>query len=426
MYYIINLNLEGFFVSTFERNLEKYAVLAVEVGVNLQKDQILSLEAPLTAAPFVHKIVKHAYKVGARHVTVHYMDDELTKLALEMQPEEGLKELPSWIIKRRQEAAEQGAAFLQIYVPNPDLLKDIPSERISTYYKTLGTAMEKWRQYTMNDRVSWSLISMPTPLWAKKIFPDLEEQEGMDKLWDTIFSMVRVDNDDPIAAWKKHNESLLKTCDYLNEKQYTQLVYTGGGTDFTLNLVENHVWKGGGATNIVTNNWFNPNLPTEEVFTMPHKDGANGVVHSTKPLNYAGNLIDNFTITFKDGKVVDFTAEKGYDTLKTLLEIDEGASRLGEVALVPHESPISLSNLTFYNTLYDENASCHLALGKAYPTNIENGAEQTMEELSKRGVNNSLVHEDFMIGSQLLNIDGVTKDGKREPIFRDGNWALEL
>lgn len=412
-------------MNSWEQNLEKYAALAVQVGVNVQKGQTLFVNAPLEAAPLVRKIARKAYEVGAKHVYVEWHDEDLTYIKFKHAPDEAFFEYPMWRAKGMEQLVEEGAAFLSIYSPNPDLLKDVDPQRVATANKTASQALSNYRSALMADKNCWSLISVPTPAWAKKIFPDASEEEAIAKLWDAIFRATRVNMDDPIQAWQQHNDKLAKIVDYLNDKQYKQLIYEAPGTNLTIELVENHVWHGGAAVS-QSGIRFNPNIPTEEVFTMPHKDGVNGTVRNTKPLNYNGNLIDGFTLTFQDGKVVDFTAEKGYEILKHLLDTDEGARRLGEVALVPHHSPISMSNLIFYNTLFDENAACHLALGKAYPTNIQNGTAMSKEELDKHGVNDSLIHEDFMIGSAELNIDGVTKDGKREPIFRNGNWAFEL
>jgi aminopeptidase len=412
-------------MSLFEQNLEKYAALAVRVGVNIQKGQTLFVTAPLEAVELVRKIAVKAYEAGAKHVYVEWGDEELTYITYKHAPDEAFHEFPKWKAQAREQLVEEGAAFLSIYSPNPDLLKDINPERIANFNKAASTALMNYRSALMADRNCWSIISVPTPAWAKKIFPHLNEKEAIEKLWNAIFDVTRVSLQDPIQAWQEHNDRLAKMVEYLNNKQYKQLIYEAPGTNLTVDLVENHVWHGGAAIS-KSGVRFNPNMPTEEVFTMPHKDGVNGVVRNTKPLNYGGNLIDNFTLTFKDGVVVDFTAEKGYETLKHLLDTDEGARRLGEIALVPHHSPISNSNLIFYNTLFDENAACHLALGKAYPTNLKDGAAMSKEELEQRGANDSLIHEDFMIGSAELNIDGVTKDGKHEPIFRNGNWAFEL
>jgi len=412
-------------MNSFEQNLEKFASLAVKVGVNIQKGQTLFVNAPLESAQLIRKIAIKAYEAGAKHVYVNWSDEELTYIKYKHAPDEAFHEFPSWQTFMMEQLTNEGAAFLTIYSLNPDLLKDVDPERIANFNKASSTALSNYRSALMSDRNRWSIISVPTPAWAKKIFPELPEDEAVQKLWDVIFDVTRVSHDDPVEAWKQHNNRLSKYVDYLNNKQYKQLIYEAPGTNLIIDLVENHVWHGGGAVS-EDGIRFNPNMPTEEVFTMPHKHGVNGVVRNTKPLNYGGNTIDRFTLTFKDGIVVDFTAEIGYDTLKHLLDTDEGARRLGEIALVPHQSPISQSNLIFYNTLFDENAACHLALGKAYPTNVKNGVMMSREQLEQLGANDSLIHEDFMIGSAELNIDGVTKDGKREPIFRNGNWAFDV
>ncbi|WP_028988406.1 aminopeptidase [Thermicanus aegyptius] len=409
-------------MKTFDELLENYAQVAVEVGVNLQKGQILVLQAPVEAKELVRKIVRRAYEKGAKYVHVELNDEQLTYIKFTYAPEEAFTFYPMWRAKGFEEMAAEGAAFLQIYSPNPDLLKDVDPKRYATAAKTAGTALKAYKSYLMEDKAPWSLISAPTESWAKKVFPDLPVEKAIDLFWGKIFSISRVNTDDPIAAWKTHNEQLHRKVAELNEKQYKQLIYTAPGTNLTIELPENHRWNGGFSLT-PTGIPFNPNIPTEEVFTMPHREGVNGVVRSTKPLNYGGNLIENFSFTFKNGKVVDFAAEKGYETLKHLLDTDEGARYLGEVALVPHDSPISNSNILFYNTLYDENASCHLALGEAYPTCLTGGEKMSKEELKAAGANDSLIHEDFMIGSAELNIDGITKDGKREAIFRNGNWA---
>jgi len=411
-------------MSLFEEQLDKYASLAVHTGVNIQPGQTLVIFTPIVAADFVRKITKKAYEAGARNVIVEWNDDEITHAKYSHASEEVFSEYPAWMAQMRNDLCKEGAAFLNVLAPNPDLLSDIDPKRIATANKTAAEALEVYRSYAMTDKVCWSIVAVPSEAWAAKIFP--EEQDSavaIQKLWDVIFSIVRVDQADPVQAWKEHNEKLQNMSAFLNEKQYVELVYESPGTNLTVGLPENHIWAGGGATS-QSGTRFSPNMPTEEVFTMPHKDRVNGVVSSTKPLNYGGTVIDRFTLTFKDGKVVDFTAEQGYETLKHLIETDEGSRRLGEVALVPYESPISLSNLIFYNTLFDENASCHFALGRAYPTNIQGGVEMTEEELAENGVNSSLTHVDYMIGSAETNIDGVTKDGKREPIFRNGNWAI--
>lgn len=413
-------------MTDFQTKLEKYADLVLQMGVNLQKNQILMINAPTEALEFVRVVAKKAYELGAKDIHINWADDVLTRLRFEHAPLETLETIPDWQVARQDYFAEEGAALLSIKQSNPDLLKGIDPSRIAASNKAAGEAFKNFRNYTMNDRISWCVASVPGEAWAMKVFPNAKsKEEAVQLLWEQIFTITRADQEDPIAAWHQHNDTLAKVKDFLNEKNFKKLIYKAPGTDLELELPEGHIWQGGASP---TENGvpFNANIPTEEVFTMPHKYGVNGTVKNTKPLNYGGNVIDNFTLTFKDGKVVDFTAEEGYESLKHLLETDEGARHLGEVALVPHESPISQSGLIFYNTLYDENASCHLALGKAYPTSIKGGSKMNDEELDKHGVNNSITHVDFMMGSEELDIDGVTYDGKVEPVFRNGTWAMNF
>ncbi|SDM50547.1 aminopeptidase [Sediminibacillus halophilus] len=407
------------------KNLEKYAELALKTGVNLQKNQTLMINAPIEGADFTRIVVRKAYELGAKNVHINWADDEISLLKYENAPEEVLTDVPQWHVDKLVSFAKEGAAVLSIRSTNPDLLKDIDAGKVARASKANAEAMKEFRQYTMNDRIPWSIISIPTGDWAQKIFPDQSKEEAMESLWQQIFKIVRVDKEDPVAAWDEHNATLRKAREFLNRKQYKKLVYKAPGTDIELELPKGHIWKGGSAKTEKGTD-FNPNMPTEEVFTLPDKYGVNGTVSSTKPLNYGGNLIDGFSLTFENGKVVDFQADQGYETLKHLLDTDEGARRLGEIALVPHESPISQSGLIFYNTLYDENASCHIALGKAYPTSLEGGSQMDDEQLDKHGVNDSLTHVDFMIGSAELDIDGVTADGSTEPVFRKGSWALDF
>ncbi|KAB8125783.1 aminopeptidase [Gracilibacillus oryzae] len=405
--------------------LEKYAELALKTGVNLQKDQALVINSSIEGVDFTRIVARKAYELGAKNVHINWTDDELTLLKFQHATEEVLTDIPAWQVEKHLDFAKDGAALLAIRSTNPDLLKDIDPAKVAKANKASGEAMKEFRQYTMNDRIPWSIISIPTGDWAQKIFPDKSKDDAIESLWDAIFKIVRVDKEDPVAAWEKHNQLLHQARAFLNKKAYRALVFKSEGTDIRFELPEGHIWKGGSAemTNGVS---FNPNMPTEEVFTVPHKYGVNGKVTATKPLIYGGNMIDGFSLTFKDGKVVDFEAEKGYDTLKHLLDTDEGAKHLGELALVPHSSPISQSDLIFYNTLFDENASCHIALGKAYPTNVEGGSDMNEEELDQNGINDSLTHVDFMIGSADLSIDGETADGTLEPVFREGEWALDF
>ncbi|PFZ01062.1 aminopeptidase, partial [Bacillus pseudomycoides] len=361
---------------SFEQTLEKYAALAVNVGVNIQPGQILSINAPLEAAPFVRLVTEKAYKSGAKHVYVDWNDEILTRLKFDLAPEEAFSEFPAWKAHAREELAKEGAAFMSIYAENPDLLKGVDAKRIASAHKVAGEAMKVYRDYLQADKVSWCIISVPTKEWAAKVFPDVTSEKQEEKLWDAIFQATRANLENPMEAWKKHDETLHKKVDYLNEKHYKALHYTGPGTDLTIELPEKHVWAGASSLN-EKNVPFMANIPTEEVFTMPLKTGVNGQVSSTKPLAFAGNIIDNFTLTFENGRIVEYKADVGEEALKHLVETDEGSHFLGEVALVPHDSPISNTNILFYNTLFDENASCHLAIGHAHATNLIGGKTMT-------------------------------------------------
>ncbi|ERI11688.1 aminopeptidase [Aneurinibacillus aneurinilyticus] len=406
---------------TFEQKLDKYAELAVKVGVNVQPGQTLVLQTPITAADFARKIVKNAYEAGAKNVHIEWNDEVSTRIKYDLAPDEAFTQFPLWRAKGFEEMAEEGACFLSIVSTNPELLKGVDPNRVSAAAKASGKAMETFRRYISSDKVSWSIVAVPSKEWAAKVFPEKTEEEQVPALWEAIFNAVRVNVENPVQAWKEHNASLDQKVEYLNQKKYKYLHYQAPGTDLTIELPSNHLWVGGGSTS-ERNVPFVANIPTEEVFTVPLKEGVNGVVTSTKPLNYGGNLIENFSLTFEKGRVVDFQAETGYDTLKQLIETDEGSHYLGEVALVPHNSPISNANIIFYNTLFDENASNHIAIGSSYAFCIEGGKKMSKEELEQNGLNTSITHVDFMIGSADMNIDGETESGTREPIFRNGNW----
>lgn len=405
-----------------QQTMEKYAELVVRSGVNIQKGQALMINAPIEGAEFTRIVARKAYELGAKDVHINWADDELSLLKYTHASEEELKHFPEWRKKLFDSFAEDGAASLSIHATDPDLLQDIDPARVAMATKAASEGMKKLRTYLMNDKIPWSVISIPTVAWARKIFPDSSAEEAVKNLWEAIAKIVRIDQDDPIAAWEEHNKILEQSRTKLNEKRYHKLIFTAPGTNLEIGLPEDHLWLGGAAVS-QQGNKFNPNMPTEEVFTAPHKLKVNGTVASTMPLNYGGNIIDQFSLTFKDGVVVDYQAEKGADTLKHLLNADDGARRLGEVALVPNDSPVSKSGLIFYNTLFDENASCHLALGKAYPTNLKAGDTMSDEQLDQHGINDSLTHVDFMIGSEHLAIDGVKADGTKEAIFRNGLWA---
>ncbi|PYZ96165.1 aminopeptidase [Alteribacter lacisalsi] len=411
-------------MSQFEQKLSKYAELVVRMGINVQEGQEVVVNAPVTSADFARKVIRECYEAGAKNVHIEWHDDESARIRYDLAPMESFREFPEWKAKGLETLAERGAAFLTIKSTDPDLFKGVPAERVAVHNKTAGQATNTFRQYIQSDKVAWCVSAAPSIGWAKKVFPDSSEEEAVDKLWEAMFEAVRVNTADPVDAWKQHDTTLQTKAEFLNSQKYKALHYTAEGTDLTIELPENHIWKGGGGAN-VDGTHFIANMPTEEVFTVPKKDGVNGTVRNTKPLNYSGNVIDGFSLTFESGKVTGFTAEEGEETLKHLLDTDEGARFLGEVALVPHSSPISQSGILFYNTLYDENASNHIALGSAYTFCVEGGPDMSKEELEQRGINSSITHVDFMIGSGEMDIDGIKEDGSREPVFRNGEWATK-
>ncbi len=410
-------------MSTFEQQLANYADLAVQVGVNIQPNQYLYISASTETTEFVRLVVEKAYDAGARQVFVDWNDDAVTRIRYEKAPSDSFAEFPEWKVMERELLAEKGAAFMSIISQSPDLLKGVESSRISDFQKASGQALDKYRQYVQSDKISWTVIAAPSEAWAAKVFPGLPVEKRVPALWNAIFQSVRADLENPVQEWIEHDNRLHEKVDYLNQKRYRKLHYTAPGTDLTIELPEGHLWCGAGSVN-EKGHAFMANMPTEEVFTVPLKTGVDGVVSSTKPLSYGGNIIDHFTITFQEGRVIDVSAEQGEEVLKQLIDTDEGAKYLGEVALVPHTSPISQSGLLFYNTLFDENASNHLALGSAYAFCIEGGKTMSREELERRGLNQSITHVDFMIGSAEMDIDGLLDDGSTEPIFRNGNWAF--
>lgn len=411
-------------MKNFSECLEKYADVVVKVGINIQKGQNFVISAPIEGADFVRILAKKAYETGAKNVYVEWDDQELDMVRYMNAPDEAFKEFPKWKANGLLEMAKEGTAFISIGAPRPGFFMDVDSERLSQDKKTSSEAMAEFFRYMSSGKnSSGSIICIPTKEWAKKVFPELDEKTGIERLWEKIFKATRADTENPVKTWNEHIKNLNYRLDYLNEKRYKKLIYKSSRTDLAIELSDEHIWLGGGVTN-EKGVYYIPNVPTEEVYTTPLKSGINGHVSSTMPLSYSGNIIENFTITFKNGRIVDFTAEKGYETLKQLIGTDEGSHYLGEVALVPYDSPISKLNIIFYSTLFDENASCHLAIGMAYPLSIKDGVFMDNEELEKHGANTSINHVDFMIGSKDLNIDGVTNDGKTEPIFRNGNWAF--
>jgi aminopeptidase len=407
----------------FQEKVKQYAELAIKVGVNVQEGQPLWISAPLGTENFVRIVVKEAYLAGARNVHVQWYDEESMRTHYELAPDDVFYEYPSWLAAGHEWVVDLKGAFLQIEANDPDLLKGIDPDRILNYEKASGDALDRFYEAIEKDEIGWSIVAIPSQKWADKVFPELPESERVPSLWERIFTSVRIDQPDPISAWKSHIQTLTDKAAQLNSLHLKSLHYTARGTDLSIELHEDHVWLTG-ASKTPQGTHFIANMPTEEVYTVPVKTGVNGTVTSTKPLAYNGNVIDDFTLTFVDGEITEVTALEGEEILKKLILTDEGAAYLGEVALVPHQSPISNSGVLFFNTLFDENASNHLAIGSSYPTCIKDGNILTDEEREEKGLNESVVHEDFMIGSATMNIDGICRDGRKIAIFRNGNWAV--
>lgn len=410
-------------MGNFEENLEKYAQLLVKTGINIQKGQTLVINAPIHGAYFVREIAEKAYKAGAKNVHVEYSDEKLSLIKYMNAPDEAFKDYPIWKADGFAQMAREDYAFLSLSSSNPDLFKDVDSAKIAAANKANGEAMAVFRKYISNSTISWCVAAMPSQEWSQKVFPEATPEEAMEKLWNNIFEATRVDQKDPVEAWNNHLKELNTKMDFLNNNPIKTLHYKAKGTDLVVELPNKHIWMGGGEDN-AKGVYFIANMPTEEIFTMPLKTGVNGYVSSTKPLSYGGNLIEDFILTFKDGKIVDLSAKQGYDTLEKLIATDEGSHYLGEVALVPHDSPVSNTEIIFFNTLFDENASCHFAIGSAYPTNVEGGADMDQDALDAHGVNTSLTHVDFMVGSEGLDIEATMVDGTKKMIFKKGNWAF--
>ncbi|GGN98841.1 aminopeptidase [Saccharibacillus kuerlensis] len=410
-------------MDTFAQKLEQYAELVVKVGVNIQKGQVLHLQSPIEAAEFARLVIQKAYEAGAKYVEVEWEDEASTRLRYEYAAEDTFDYYPAFKAEALEKLAEGGGAVMHIKVPDPELYRGIESSRVARATKAAAAARKGYQHYVRSNKLSWCLIKAPTRAWANKVFADLPENERIDAMWDTIFQMNRVGEGDAVENWRNHIETLKVMQQKLNDKNYKSLHYRAPGTDLKVELAQDHLWLGGGDTN-QAGVYFVANMPTEEVYTMPNRTGVNGKVTSTMPLNLNGRLVDKLSLTFENGRVVDYDAESGREHLKSLLDTDEGAKYLGEVALVPHNSPISQLNRIFYNTGIDENASCHFALGSSYPVNMKGGTELSQNELLARGGNTSLTHVDFMVGSDKLDIDGERQDGSVEAVFRAGQWTI--
>jgi aminopeptidase len=405
--------------------MQKLARLAVQVGANVQQDQVVWVNSSTESKELARLIVDEAYQAGAKEVRVNWSDDYVSHSGYLYKTEETLQDIPSWFVDKYQQFVNDGGCVISITSPIPGLNSDVDPKKMQVASIASMKALQFYRNHMMGNRAQWTIVAAPNLVWAERVFPELKGEEAVEALWSAIFeaSRVREDND-PIQEWAEHNERLLAHNAILNEFQFKTLHFKNKlGTDLTIELVKDHVWAGGGEHS-TSGVYFNPNIPTEENFTMPYKYGVNGTVVATKPLNYQGNLIEDFWLEFKDGQVVDYDAKKQKAALKNLVEFDDGSSYLGEVALISHDSPISNSGILFFNTLFDENASCHLALGRAYPMNVKGGTDMTEDQLKELGSNLSMAHSDFMFGSKDMEIIGTTHDGKTVKIFEQGNFII--
>lgn len=410
-------------LDNFNELLSKYAQLIIQKGVNVQAGDYVQISADLEQAPLTRLMTEAAYKAGAKQVVVFWSDDAITRTHYTYQDTETLVDIPQYKVDEAHDLLNKRAKRIALRSSNPNALNGIDPDKISSANLANAKAMQEIRLATQANQVSWLVVAGAGQAWAELVFPDLAPEAALDALWEHIFKACRVDQADPIQAWDEHEATLQAKADYLNKQQFAQLHYTAPGTDFTLGLPDNHVWESAGSVNQQGES-FIANMPTEEVFTAPDFRQASGVVSSTKPLSYGGTVIDGMVFHFEDGQIVQASAKEGEETLHRLIENNKGAKALGEVALVPHASPISQSGIIFYNTLFDENASNHLAIGQAYATSVKGGTEMSQEELEAAGLNRSTVHVDFMIGSAEMDIDGITQDGQRIPIFRQGAWVI--
>ena len=402
--------------------LDKLAELSIKTGVALQPGQDLIITSPLEAAPLVRRLAFHAYKQGCGIVTPLYTDPKVTLLRYENAQKNSFDKATDWLFKGMGAAFDNNTARLAIVGEDPMLLSEQDPEDISRANQAVSKASSPVRERITRFDVNWNIIAWPGTQWAKRVFPNLAAEDAQKELANAIFKASRVDGHDPRGAWRAHNANLRKRTDWLNSNGFAALHFYGEGTDLTVGLADGHEWMGGAsvARNGVT---CNPNIPSEEVFTTPHALKVNGYVRSTKPLSHQGSLIEDISVTFKDGCITKASASKGQEVFLKLIDTDEGARRLGEVALVPHSSPISQSNLLFYNTLFDENAACHIALGQCYSKCFKNGDTLSKDEVVQRGGNSSMIHVDWMIGSQSINIDGLDEAGSATAVFRNGEWA---
>jgi aminopeptidase len=407
---------------THEQKLDLLAEVAVRVGLGLKAGQELVMTASLDAVPLARRITEQAYRAGASLVTTLYADDEAALMRYHFAPDASFDRAAKWLYDGMGAAFKSGAARLAITGGNPALLSNEDGEKVGRANRAVSQAYRPALELITRHAINWTIVASATPAWAASMFPGDAKDVALEKLWDAIFQTTRINHEDPVAAWKTHDAGLHKRAAQLNEKRYAALRYRGPGTDFTLGLADDHLWLGGGTT-AGNGLYCIPNMPTEEVFTTPHKDRADGTVTATKPLSHQGTMIEGIHVRFEKGRIVEARATRGQDVLQRLIDTDDGARRLGEVALVPHSSPIAASGMLFLNTLFDENAASHIALGQAYSSCLRDGEKLTPEELAAKGANDSLIHVDWMIGSDKLDIDGITAADVAEPLMRQGEWV---
>ncbi|MGB6686984.1 MAG: aminopeptidase [Terracidiphilus sp.] len=407
---------------THATKLDKLAEVAVRVGLGLEAGQEVVMTASLDALPLARRITEHAYRAGASLVTTLFTDEEAALMRYRFAPDASFDRAAGWLYDGMAAAFKSGAARLAITGGNPALLANENPDKVGRANRSMSQVYRPALELITRFHINWTIVAAATPAWAAQMFPNDPPDVALARLWDAIFATTRIDKDDPVAAWKAHDASLQKRAAFLNEKRYSALKYRGPGTDFRLGLADDHLWLGGGST-AANGLYCIPNMPTEEVFSMPHKDRADGTVTATKPLSHQGTMIEGIHVRFERGRIVEMRATKGQGVLEKLIDTDDGARRLGEVALVPQSSPIASSGKLFFNTLFDENAASHVALGQAYTSCMRNGENFTAEQLAAKGANSSLIHVDWMIGSDKLDIDGITASGAVEPLMRNGEWA---
>ena len=407
-----------------QENLNKYAALIVRVGLNVQPGDNILLRLDPSSLPLAREIARQAYQLGAHNIHPVFSDDDMTLSRFLLAPDAAFDSVPDFFTAFSEAAYQHNYHVISLASSDPELLKDADPARVGRWQKASAIAGKPLMKYTMENRVKWTVARAASPAWARSVFPQLPEEQAVDALWRSIFAATRVDQADPVAAWQAHEQALVAHERFLNEQAFEKLLYQGPGTDLEVYLPKGHRWLGGSSELVGRGDGFMPNIPTEEVFSMPHAYKVNGTLRATKPLATRGRVIDGMSFVFKDGLVVDFDATQGKGTLKDILDTDEGARRLGEVALVGDDSPISNTGILFKNTLFDENASCHFALGSAYGENHERGNDLTDEEKQQVGMNTSLTHVDFMVGGPQLSVVGVRPDGKRVDILKNGNWLV--